>query len=331
MATVDVERATRRAFPSPTAPAVSIVVPVFNEEANLEELIRRLQATLDARGIRYEILLVDDGSRDASLELMRGFAERDDRIVAIELQRNFGQHAAILAGFEVCRGHVVVTLDADLQNPPEEIPKLLDKVAEGFDVVGGWREARQDSAFRRGCSKIINRLTSRMVGVDLRDYGCMLRAYTRPIIDRLKGGDERSTFIPALATLYTKRVVEIPVAHHERTDGPSRYSLGRLIQLQFDLVTAFSPSPLKVVSFSGAVMAVLGLAFAVFLGIRRLIVGPEVEGVFTLFAILFFFVGVQLLAIGILGEYVARIYGQVLNRPRFLIRSVSGRDEEGER
>ncbi|MEQ8765650.1 MAG: glycosyltransferase [Planctomycetota bacterium] len=307
---------------------VSVVVPVYNEEANIEELVRRIRSALEARVGRFEIVLVDDGSRDRSLELMHRLADRYGEIVAVELQRNFGQHAAILAGLEHCRGDVVVTLDADLQNPPEEIPKLLDKVAEGYDVVGGWRALRQDSRVRLLASRLINRVTSRMVGVDMRDYGCMLRAYTRPIVDRLREGHERSTFIPALATLFTKKVIEIPVAHDARTDGPSRYSLGRLIRLQFDLVTAFSPSPLKLISLAGALIAVLGLVFAVFLAIRRLVVGPEVEGVFTLFGILFFFIGVQLLAIGILGEYVARIYIQVLNRPRFLVRAVHRRQDE---
>ena len=301
-------------------PEITVLIPVLNEEGSLPKLYQRLSATLGRMGRSYEILFIDDGSRDATPRLMREFASVDPRVRIVELSRNFGQHAAIFAGFEESRGDIVVTLDADLQNPPEEIPVLVAKIDEGFDVVGGWRENRQDPFFRRFASFIVNRITARLVGVDFHDYGCMLRAYRREVVDSVLQCREIHAFIPALAATYARGVAEVRVKHDERAVGRSKYNFYRLIRLNFDLMTGFSMLPLQLMSFFGFAVALTSLAFALFLFIRRLIVGPEVEGVFTLFAILFGVVGLLFMGMGLLGEYVARIYSEVRRRPRYLIR-----------
>jgi undecaprenyl-phosphate 4-deoxy-4-formamido-L-arabinose transferase len=304
---------------------VSVVVPVYNEEANLGEFVKRLTGVMDGRGEPYEIILVNDGSRDGSLAILKDWAvKRADRIRVLDLSHNFGQHQAILAGFRDVTGDVAVTLDADLQNPPEEIPKLLAKVAEGHDVVGGVRRGRQDPLFRRLASLAVNRVTMAITRMKLSDFGCMLRAYSRDIVDEVNECDEASTFLPALAQGFARNPVEVEVAHAPRGGGESAYSLYRLIRLNFDLMTGFSVVPLQLVSLVGSIVALGGIAFGVFLFVRRLVVGAEVEGVFTLFSILFTVLGVAMAGIGIVGEYVGRIYQQVRGRPRFRVRAAYG-------
>src|SRR4051795_11809842 len=305
-------------------PYLSVVIPVFNEEENLPELLDRLTATLVPLGKPYEVVFVNDGSRDRSLALLQEASARDPHLVVVDFNRNYGQHAAVFAGFEACRGEIVVTLDADLQNPPEEIPKLVAKMEEGFDVVGSVRVHRQDPLLRRVASRIINRITALATGVQLSDYGCMLRAYRRPVVKILAESHEISTFIPVLADLFAGRVTEIPVAHSERKHGESKYGLLKLVRLQFDLMTSFSVLPLRVTMGIGVVMAIVSILIALVLIAGRLVYGQEwaVSGVFTLFALLFFFLGVQLFAIGLLGEYVGRIYQQVRDRPRYIVRQV---------
>ncbi len=304
-------------------PYLSVVVPVFNEQDNLGDLHRRVAETLAPTGRTWEIVFVDDGSRDGSLRVLAELQRKDpEHVRVVELLRNFGQHPAVFAGFSVVRGQVVVTLDADLQNPPEEIPRLVDALEEGHDVVGGYRKEREDSWFRRAASRIVNYLTARATGIRMRDYGCMLRAYRREVVDAMLGAAEISTFIPALANSLAKDIVEIEVGHAPRLRGESKYSFWRLIKLNFDLMTGFSTLPLQFISWTGALLAVAGFGFGIFLFVRRLIIGPEVEGVFTLFAILFAFLGVQLFCLGLLGEYVGRIYSEVRRRPRYLIRRV---------
>jgi len=237
----------------------------------------------------------------------------------VRFNRNYGQHAAVFAGMERARGDVVITLDADLQNPPEEIGALLRRLDDGFDVVGGARVSRRDPWFRRAASRLVNRTTSAIVGVRMTDYGCMLRAYRRSVVDQIVACHEISRFIPALANTFATAVAEVPVEHAPRREGRSRYGLLGLLRLNMDLMTGFSLLPIQAVSLAGVVVAALGLGFAVFLGLRRLLVGPEVEGVFTLFAILFFFVGLQILALGLIGEYVGRIYQEVRRRPRYVV------------
>jgi undecaprenyl-phosphate 4-deoxy-4-formamido-L-arabinose transferase len=315
--------------PAKTAPMpVSIVIPVYNEAANLEALWQRLKPVASQLP-DWEVVLVDDGSRDDSLKILRQIAADDAHVKIVELARNFGQHAALLAGFRECRGEVVVTLDADLQNPPEEIPRLLEEIAAGNDVVGGWRAERQDQAYRRLASRLHNRVTSLIVGVPMHDYGCMLRAYRRHIIETVIQCDEKAAFIPALANSFAKNVSEIPVAHDERAGGHSKYNLLRLAQLSLNLVTGFSLLPIQILSLTGIAIALVDIAFAALLGAHRVIYGPQEEGaMWTLFAVLFFFVGLLFLALGLIGEYVGRIYLEVRRRPTYLVRAVhDGRAE----
>lgn len=303
-------------------PEISVVIPIFNEAASLEDLYDRLTRTLKTIGRPYEILFVDDGSRDGSMDLLRLLHARDPDVRVVRLNRNYGQHAAVFAGMERARGAVVVTLDSDLQNPPEEIPALLNQIDAGHDVVGGWRAARRDPLVRRLLSAAVNRVVSVAVGVRMRDYGCMLRAYRREVVEQILRCREISSFIPALANTFAASVAEVPVGHEPRRHGRSHYGALRLLRLSFDLLTGFSLLPIQTVSLAGVAIAVLGIGFGLFLGIRRLFVGPEVEGVFTLFAILFFFVGLQILALGLIGEYVGRIYQEVRRRPRYVVAEV---------
>ena len=307
---------------SPAPPKLSIVIPVFNEAHTLVDLHQRLVRALKDVGDSYEIILIDDGSTDGSPGILRALHEQDRAVRVVRFNRNYGQHVAVFAGMERARGDVVVTLDADLQNPPEEIPRLLDRLAGGADVVGGSRVDRRDPFFRRAGSWLVNRVTSAIVGVRMRDYGCMLRAYRRSVVDQIVACQEISRFIPALANTFAGSVAEVPVGHAPRRAGASKYGFFGLLRLNFDLMTGFSLLPIQAVSLAGVLVAVLGLAFAVFLGLRRLLVGPEVEGVFTLFAILFFFIGLQILALGLIGEYVGRIYQEVRRRPRYVISEV---------
>lgn len=306
---------------------ISVVVPVYNEEANLPALVPRLLPVLDRLERPYEIVLVDDGSRDRSVELLEAFAaQHPDRVRVVELARNFGQHPAILAGFTYVRGDVVVTLDADLQNPPEEIPKLVALADQGFDVVGGVRAHRHDTVFRRAASWAMNRFTAWITGMRVTDYGCMLRAYSRAIVDQINQCDERATFIPALAQSFARRSTEVEVAHAPRSAGASRYSLYRLLRLNFDLMTGFSVVPLQLFTLFGFLVAAGGFAFGVYLLVRRYVLlrQSEAEGVFTLFALAFVVLGTLMAGLGIVGEYIGRIYYEVRRRPRFLVRRVTG-------
>lgn len=312
-------------------PDLSVVIPVYNEEAVLPSLFSRLYPALDALERSYEIIFIDDGSRDRSVALLRKqYQVRSEETRVVCLRANAGQHAAIIAGFEQCRGSFVVTLDADLQNPPEEIGKLLAELDKGHDYVGSIRRNRQDSAWRDLASKAMNRLRERITNIHMTDQGCMLRGYDRDIINAILDSKESNTFIPALAYLYSGNPVEVVVEHEERAAGESKYPLYKLIHLNFDLMTGFSLMPLQVFSLMGMGISIVSFAFVLFLLLRRLIVGPEVEGVFTLFAIVFFLIGILLFGIGLLGEYVGRIYVQARGRPRYLVRMVLEKNDQPE-
>lgn len=303
---------------------ISVVIPVYNEEKNLSLLMDRLEKVMRSLERPYEIIFVDDGSRDRSLEILKGFVGRPG-VRVVELTRNYGQHPAVFSGFSVVRGDVVVTLDADLQNPPEEVPRLIQELEEGgYEVVGSVRQFRRDSLFRKIPSLFVNAMTRRITGVPMTDWGCMLRVYRREVIDRMVTSQEHSTFIPALATLYAKRMTEIPVGHEERHAGVSHYNLWKLISLQFDLLTSFSEFPLKVLLTLGAGLSIAAALFGAMLFVLRVFYGAgwAGEGVFTLFAILFFFVGALFFAMGIMGQYVGRIYHEVRKRPTYTIRLV---------
>lgn len=303
---------------------ISLVIPVYNEEANLPRLIERLRSVMLTTGRSHEIIFVDDGSRDNSLSILKGFLIYPE-VKVVELTRNYGQHAAIFSGFSIVRGDIVITLDADLQNPPEEIPNIIGVMEEGdYDVVGTIRKERKDSFFRTFPSRMINAVTRKITKVNMSDWGCMLRAYRRNIVERMVSCHEHSTFIPALATYFAKKVTEIEVGHQERHAGESHYSLRKLINLQFDLVSSFSDFPLKFIMYAGIGMAFLGISFGVLLGIARLVYGAQwaAQGVFTLFAILFAFVGLQFFALGVMGEYIGRIYREVRKRPEYMIERI---------
>ncbi|MFH2001308.1 MAG: glycosyltransferase [Planctomycetota bacterium] len=308
---------------------LSVVVPVFNEEENLEELHQRLTRTLENIGYSYEVIFVDDGSSDASTRMLHRMADGDERTVIVTFNRNYGQHAAVMAGLEQSVGEVVVTLDADLQNPPEEIPRLVEKIDEGYDVVGTRRKRRKDSAFRRLSSKMTNRVMGGVLKAPMRDYGCMLRAYRRDIVESICRCNEISTFVPALAVRFAANPTEIRVAHEQRHAGKTKYPFHNLIMLLLDLVTGFSMLPLRLMTVFGILVSVAGTGFGFFLLIRRLVVGPEVEGVFTLFSLLFVFIGLLFFAMGLMGEYIGRIYAEVRHRPRFLIKEVYGKRPAG--
>ncbi len=302
---------------------VSVVIPVYNEEAVLPALFARLYAALDKLGRSYEIIFIDDGSHDKSRALLRQqFQLRPEVTRVIFLKMNAGQHMALIAGFEHARGQRVVTLDSDLQNPPEEIGNLLAKMDEGFDYVGSIRRTRNDSLWRHVASRLMNRIRERITHIHITDQGCMLRAYDRDIIQAMLSSREVTTFIPALAFVYAANPTEITVEHEERAAGESKYSLYSLTRLNFDLITSFSIVPLQMFSLIGIVVSIISFLFVLYLVLRRLIVGPEVEGVFTLFAIAFFVMGLLLFGIGLLGEYLGRLYVQVRERPRYLVHSV---------
>jgi undecaprenyl-phosphate 4-deoxy-4-formamido-L-arabinose transferase len=312
-------------------PELTVVIPVYNEEAGLASLFDRLYPALDALPYAYEVVFVNDGSRDRTAMILADqFRLRPDVTRVVLFNGNYGQHMAIMAGFKASRGQVVVTLDADLQNPPEEIGNLVAKMHEGFDYVGSIRRARQDSAWRTVSSKLMNRLRERLTNIKMTDQGNMLRAYGRNVVDLMNQCSEMNTFVPALAYTFARKPAEIVVEHEERSAGESKYSLYSLIRLNFDLITGFSVMPLQMFSILGIALSFVSAALFVLLLVRRFILGSEVEGVFTLFAITFFLMGVILFGIGLVGEYVGRIYLQVRGRPRFVVQAVLEQRNEPE-
>jgi undecaprenyl-phosphate 4-deoxy-4-formamido-L-arabinose transferase len=306
-------------------PQLSVVIPVYNEEAVLPALFARLYPALDALELDYELIFVDDGSRDRSAALLREqFQKRPEVTRVILFNGNFGQHMAIMAGFEHVRGARIVTLDADLQNPPEEIGKLLARMDEGHDYVGSIRRMRQDAAWRRWASKAMNRLRERMTRIRMTDQGCMLRAYDRPIVDAIRASREVSTYIPALAYSFAHSPTEIEVEHEERHAGASKYSLYRLIRLNFDLVTGFSVLPLQLFSLFGIFVSVVSLGVYVVVIVQRVITG-EANSIWVIWdrdILQFFLTGVELFGLGLIGEYVGRIYQQVRERPRYIVQAL---------
>jgi undecaprenyl-phosphate 4-deoxy-4-formamido-L-arabinose transferase len=301
------------------------VIPVYNEEEVLPALFARLYPALDALHTPYEVLFVNDGSRDRSAALLREqFQKRPDVTRVILFNGNFGQHMAILAGFEHCRGERIVTLDADLQNPPEEIGKLLAKMDEGHDYVGSIRRMRQDAAWRRWASGLMNRLRERITHIHMTDQGCMLRAYDRAIIEAIRSSREVSTYIPALAYSFSHNPAEVEVEHEERQAGESKYSLYKLIRLNFDIVTGFSVVPLQIFSLFGIFVSLVSLGVYVVVIAQRIVTG-ESHGLWVIWdrdILEFLLIGVMLFGLGLIGEYVGRIYQQVRERPRYLIQAI---------
>jgi undecaprenyl-phosphate 4-deoxy-4-formamido-L-arabinose transferase len=315
-----------------STPYLSVVIPVYNEETGLRHLFDRLYPALDALGKTFEVLFVDDGSQDRSVAILRGqFEKRPDVTRIIILNSNCGQHLAIMAGFERCRGQVVVTLDADLQNPPEEIGKLLEKFEEGYDYVSSIRRMRQDSLFRRTASRLLNAIRERTTRIRMTDQGCMLRAYSRAIIDAINGCREVSLYIPALAYTFAQRPTEIEVEHEARAAGQSKYSLYRLIRLNFDLMTGFSTTPLQLFSMFGILVSVVSFAVYVAVIFNRLILAEGIKETSAAFwdrdILEFFLIGIILFGLGLIGEYVGRIHQHVQARPRFVVAAVIERED----
>ena len=311
-------------MPEPVATVpLSVVIPVYNEELNLPVLFARLYPVLDGLGCGYEVLFTNDGSHDRSFELLKAqHAVRPDVTRVIDFNANYGQHMAIMAAFERVRGEVIVTLDADLQNPPEEIPKLLAKIAAGHDYVGGYRLERHDSFFRTYASRLINFVREKTTSIEMTDQGCMLRAYCRPIIEAIVRSGAINTFIPALAYSFSSHPAEVGVKHEERHAGVSNYSFYRLIRLNFDLITGFSLAPLQYFTMFAGVCSAGSFVLVIVLALRRLIIGPEEGGLFTLFGILFFLVSVTMVGIGLIGEYVGRTYQVVRARQRYFVKEI---------
>ena len=308
------------------APQLSVVIPVYNEAAGLPALFDRLYPALDHLAVPYEVIFIDDGSRDASVALLKDqFLRRPDVTRVILFNANYGQHMAIVAGFEKSRGSRVVTMDADLQNPPEEISKLLAAMDRGHDYVGSIRTNREDSWWRRLASRLMNRIRERITRIKMTDQGCMLRAYSRDIVQAIGAAREVSTFIPALGYTFAHNPAEVEVAHAERVAGESKYSLYRLIRLNFDLITGFSLVPLQMFSMFGMLVSAGALATYLVVIVERLLLSGWREGLATLWdrdILAFFLIGMLLFGLGLVGEYVGRIYQQVRDRPRFTIQAV---------
>ncbi len=312
---------------------LSVVIPVYNEEAGLAALFARLYPALDALALTYEVIFVNDGSADRSAALLREqWQRRPDVTRVVLLAGNFGQHMAILAGFERSRGERVVTLDADLQNPPEEIGALLAKMEEGYDYVGGVRRSRQDSVFRRIASRMMNAVRERITEIRMTDQGCMLRAYSREVVAAINSCREANTFVPALAYTFARRPAEIEVAHEERAAGESKYSLYRLMQLNYDLMTGFSIRPLQMFSLLGMFVSVLSVAVYVVVIVHRWInadsLDEAIRAIWDRDILQFFLTGIVLFGLGLLGEYIGRIYEQVRQRPRFIVQAVLENERE---
>lgn len=308
----------------------SVVIPVYNEEACLDELISRCLAACEKTGKKFEIILIDDGSKDRSAEIITAASEKyPNKIVGCILNRNYGQHAAIMAGFSLVITDLAITIDADLQNPPEEIPRLVEHADKGgYDVIGTIRANRKDSMFRKTASFIVNKVAQKATGVKMKDYGCMLRAYRRPVVNAMLACNERSTFIPVLGNSFARETCELEVGHDERAVGESKYSVWKLINLQFNLLTCMTTFPLRLLSIIGGLVSMLGVLLAAWIVIMRCIHGDAYTqgGVFTLFAVLFFIAGFQLVGMGLLGEYIGRIYYDVRARPRYFVEKVVGRE-----
>lgn len=308
---------------SPQKPYISVIIPVYNEAANLEKLYERLIPIMDALGKTYEVIFTNDGSRDNSLQILTDFYQRRPaQIRVIDFKGNFGQHMAVVAGFELAKGEISITLDADLQNPPEEIPNLIAKMEEGYDLVSGVRERRHDTWFRRSASWLKRKILAAVTKIRMSDDGCMLRAYGRNIVDLIVATQESAAYIPALAYSYASNPTEIMVKHELRHMGKSRYNLYGLIRLYFNLMTGYSLVPLQMFTLFGILVSVLSTLFFIYLLLRRILIGPEAQGLFTLFAIMFFLIGIVLMGMGITGEYIGRIYQEVRKRPRFVVKKI---------
>ncbi len=308
---------------------LSVVVPVYNEAESLEPLYHRLQEVLDQMNRSYEVLLVDDGSSDGSLEKMKSIHAENNRFKIIQFRRNFGQTAAIAAGFRFARGKVVVTIDADLQNDPQDIPSILEKMEEGYDVVSGWRKNRHDKFLTRTLPSVCaNWLISQLTGVHLHDYGCTLKAYTKDVVKNIDLYGEMHRYIPALASWLGVSVAEVPVTHHRRKYGRSKYGLSRIVRVLLDIIAlkfllSYSTRPIQVFGLVGLVSAGLGFLISLYLTVERLFFDkPLANRPLLLLGVLLIFVGLQFISMGLLGEMTVRTYHEAQNKPIYLVKRI---------
>ncbi|MBC8287088.1 MAG: glycosyltransferase [Nitrospinae bacterium] len=303
-------------------PEISIVVPVYNEEPLIEELCSRLKCVGDELNRSYEILIVDDGSDDGSFEKLKRISETDKIFRLVRLTRNFGQQSAVLAGFRMSRGEIVVQLDSDLQNPPEEIPKLLAALTENIDLVTTTHKKRQDGLLRVIGSKVLCRFGQMLFGKSVKLNLSSFRVMRRSVIEKIEACRDRSRYMAVLMSWMGLPSIEIEVEHHSRKKGETKYSLLTLTKLSWDLVTGYSSFPLRLVTYMGLFGAFIGFLMMAFLLYQRIVNGILIEGFVVLLAVFAFFAGVQLLSVGFLGEYLGRVHSQVQARPDYIIEKV---------
>jgi len=311
--------------------SVSIVIPVYEEEESLPHLYKSIKDVMDKLKRKYEIVFVDDGSRDGTLKVLESYQKKDPTVVVVSFRRNFGQTAAMAAGFEYAQGDIIVTMDADLQNDPNDIPKLLEKI-KGHDVVSGWRKKRQDKFLsRRLPSMLANGLISKVTGVHLHDYGCTLKAYRKEVIKSVRLYGEMHRFIPAIASWVGASITEVETNHHPRKFGKSKYGISRTIRVVLDLITvkflqSFSTRPIHAFGPGGLLLGLIGFIIALYLSFEKIVLGQSIGGRPLLFlSVLLMILGVQLVIMGLLGEMLARIYHESQGKPIYTVKKVLGR------
>ena len=320
---------SRQITPEQPAPRISIVIPLYNEEESIPNLWEALDEAIANYGQPAEVIIIDDGSKDRSFALLREIAAKDPRFTIIRFRRNFGQTAGFAAGFAQARGEVVITMDADLQNDPMDIPKLMAKIDEGYDIVSGWRKDRQDRFIDRKLpSMMANRLISNVTDVRLHDYGCSLKAYRRDVLQHVHLYGELHRFIPALASQVGGTVTEVPVNHRARQFGRSKYGISRTIRVMLDLITVwflgtYSTRPIHVFGTLGLASAAMGVLIGLFLTFLKIFFHENIGNrPLLLLAVLLVVIGVQLITMGLLGEMITRTYYESQNKPIYVVREI---------
>jgi len=308
---------------------LSVVIPIYNEAKNVEILYEKLEEVLSKLDKSYEVLLVDDGSTDGTIDKLAEIRKRNPKYKVIQFRRNYGQTAAISAGFDYATGDVIVTIDADLQNDPKDIPRILKKMEEGYDVVSGWRKERKDPFLTRIIpSKVANWLVSILAGIHLHDYGCTLKAYSKDVVKNVQLYGEMHRYIPALASWIGINVTEIPVSHHKRKFGKSKYGLSRTPRVILDLITlkfllSYSTRPIQIFGSIGIITAFLGFLIALFLSYVKLVQKQSIgDRPLLLLAVLLIFLGFQFISMGLLGELAVRTYHEAQNKPIYFIKKI---------